>query len=112
MSTDEECRLVGLGSSLVRIILHEDGKFYREDDINKGNPLNALLISNGSIAIYLWAYNNDEYGPPKKYEMDYELGKQLEILVDSKDTEGKQFGVTIDISGLDIYNVDFYRIVN
>jgi len=111
MTINEEHRLVRLGSSLVRIILHED-KFYREDDTNKENPLNALLISNGSITINLWSYHNDEYGPSKQYEMDYELGRQLEKLVGSENVEGGQFGVRIGISQPDAYPVDFYRIVN
>jgi len=112
MKIEEENRLVRLGSSLWRIILHDDCKFYREDDKNKENPLKVLPVPNGFTIINLWEYLNDEYGPPKQYELYYELGRELEKLVGSNDVQYNQFGVRIGIPESNAYPVDFYRIIN
>ena len=112
MATNEGCRLMHLGSELVRIILHGDGKFYRKDDENKENPLKVLPLSNGFIIIHLWQYHDDQYGPTKQDEMNYEIERELESLVGSKNIEDEQFGVRIGMSQSDNHPVDFYRILN
>jgi len=105
-------RLLRLGSGLVRIIFHEDCKFYRKDDETKENPLKVLPISNGFMVIRLHQYCSEWSGLTKQGELNYELGRILETLVGPKDIEDKQFVVRIGISQSDTYPVDFYRIVN
>lgn len=105
-------RLLRLGSGLVRVIFHEDDQFYRKDDETREYPLKVLPIPNGLMAIRLHKYLSEWGGLTKQGELNYELGRELENLVGSKDIEDKQFGVRIGISQSDTYPVDFYRIVN
>jgi hypothetical protein len=100
-----------LGENLVQIVLHDDGKFYKERDKERTTPLDVAPIPKGLTIMTLCHYNRD-YGPTQKEEYNYELGNLVSRLgINEKDVLSGQIAVRRE-GYTDTFPVEFYRLMN
>ena len=98
-----------LGDRLVRMVLQDDGKFYRRDDNEKKTPLDAKPIPQGLRIISMYRHRQ-EYGPSFEEEYSHELGDIVGKLASKEEIENGKIGVCCGYYHSDQYPVQFYRI--
>lgn len=108
--TLEALEKINLGSYLVRIVFHEDGNFYREDDENKKKPIKVSPIKNGLNILRLYEHQY-EYGPTYKEELNHNLAEKITQLTNKEKVLQGNIAVRMNQTRLSDHIVyEFYRI--
>jgi hypothetical protein len=110
MAVGEEKSQLSIGSSLVQIVLDEDGKFYRARAAEPRVPIEVTPIPKGLAIVSLWHYSR-EYGPTRQEEYVYELGGIVTKFASKEDIFAGKIAVRREDIG-DTFPVEFYRLMN
>jgi hypothetical protein len=105
MNTDSDAaRIVGIGYRLTRVVLHDDGKFYRESDKTRSTPIAVSPIKSGVIRF--WRQGLDlAYRPGFEEELNFELGQRVSSLAREEEIDGGQIGVRCQGQVVEFYKI-------